>query len=321
MTTNLPSTQVNWESELKGAHMLVKSGLTPKDVRTPEAAMFIILAGRDLGLSPVQSLRSIRVIQGKVEASADLQLGLFHREGGKSKWLQIDTDQARLQLIAPWMSEPHVSAFSIEDAKRADLMSNPTWKKYPKAMLRSRAITQGLKDIGFLAGAGVYAPGEIGGAITIDAQTGEVIPGEQPEPILKGKDHTPLGGVVEALPDADRKALESIATAITTLVNAEDMPNALTAWEVLDNDDKVAVWAMLDKDIRKAIKAAKEPVNAVKAAEPQEDDATREVRKCIVSLQFDAARDLLRELPAAMQILMRTEIDKAEAAANVAEQP
>ena len=32
-------------------------------------------------------------------------------------------------------------------------------------MFRSRAITQGLKNIGFLAASGVYAPGELGGAV------------------------------------------------------------------------------------------------------------------------------------------------------------
>jgi hypothetical protein len=35
---NLPSTNVNWDAELRGAAMLVKSGLTPKDINRPEAA-------------------------------------------------------------------------------------------------------------------------------------------------------------------------------------------------------------------------------------------------------------------------------------------
>lgn len=153
---------IAWESEIRGATFLVKSGLCPSAIKTPEAALFVILAGRDLGLSPVASLRNISVIQGKIEVAADMQLALFHRAGGRSRWVTLTDQRADLELAAPWTEQPHVSTFTMEDAKRAGLAGD-NWRKYPKAMLRSRAITQGLKDIGYDATAGVYAPGEIGG--------------------------------------------------------------------------------------------------------------------------------------------------------------
>ena len=199
---NVPAV-MNWDSELKGAKMLVDSGLVPKDIKTPQAALFIILSGRDLGLSAVQSLRSIRVIQGKVEASADLSLGLYQRGGGKFRWIKLDSTGAELELSAPWLTAPHVSKFGIEEAKRAGLLSNSNYAKYPSAMFRSRAITQGLKDIGFLAGAGVYAPGELGGAVVVDV-SGEVLPaqdGEQTHQPATITDQSGLSGTVEALAD------------------------------------------------------------------------------------------------------------------------
>jgi hypothetical protein len=157
-----PARPVDWDRELAGAKMLLKSGLLPAAIKTPETAMFIILAGRDLGLSPVQSLRSIHVIQGKVEVAADQQLGLFHRAGGKSRWEALTNERAVLILTAPWLSAPHTESFTLEDAKRAKL-GGDNWQKYPKAMLRSRAITAGLKSVGFDPTAGVYDYGEIGG--------------------------------------------------------------------------------------------------------------------------------------------------------------
>jgi hypothetical protein len=168
MTTALQTTTppVQWDAELRGAQYLLKSGLVPADIKTPEAAMFIILAGRDLGMSPVQSLRSIRVIKGKVEVAADAQLGKFHTSGGRSRFLTLTNDAAKLELSAPWLTAPHVETFTIEDARLAQL-GGDNWKKYPKAMLRSRAITAGLKSIGFDATAGVYAPGEIGGEVQV----------------------------------------------------------------------------------------------------------------------------------------------------------
>lgn len=47
----------------------------------------------------------------------------------------------------------------MEDAKRAGLTGN-VWKAYPKAMLRSRAITAGLKSVGWSGAAGFYDPDE-----------------------------------------------------------------------------------------------------------------------------------------------------------------
>lgn len=303
---------MDWDSELRGAGMLVKSGLVPRDVRSAEAALFIILAGRDLGLSAVQSLRSIRPVQGKIECSADLQLGLFHRDGGKTKWLKLDAEGAHLQLMAPWLSEPHVSRFGLEEAKRAGLMSNDNYRKYPVAMFRSRAITQGLKDIGFLMGAGLYAPGEIGGGVTIDPSTGEVLPGEQSESPLKHDDHTPLGGVVEALPDQAREALERTACAISEMVANGKLSAANELWQPLENDDKVAVWALLDKATRKALKAHKDSAKT-KAETDHPPPAPAGPPSITLAKLYDAMRsrtdvdlltadaDLIRQLPADQQ--------------------
>ena len=170
LVVHTPAAPVNWSQELEGARMLIKSGLLPQSLKSPEAALFVILTGRDLGLSPVQSLRSIHVIQGKIEVAADAQLGLFHRSGGKSHWKELTNDRAVLELHAPWLTGPHVESFTLEDAKRAKL-GGDNWQKYPKAMLRSRAITAGLKSIGFDPTAGMYAPGEIGGeAVVVEGE-------------------------------------------------------------------------------------------------------------------------------------------------------
>lgn len=155
------ATSVNWDAELRGAQMLLKSGLAPQSLRTPEAALYVILVGRDLGLTPTQSLRSINVIQGKVEIAADMQLSLFKREGGKAIWRVLSDTIAEVELTHP-NGDQHVERFTLDDAKRAKLTGD-NWQKYPKAMLRSRAITAGMKSIGFDALAGVYAPGEISG--------------------------------------------------------------------------------------------------------------------------------------------------------------
>jgi hypothetical protein len=192
-----PAPPVNWEQELRGAQMLLKSGLLPQGLRSPEAALFVILTGRDLGLSPVQSLRSIHVIQGKIEVAADAQLGLFHqRQGCRSHWRALTNEQAVIELHAPWLTEPHVETFTLEDAKRAKL-GGDNWMKYPKAMLRSRAITAGLKSIGFDPTAGIYAPGEIGGVETV--VEGEVVAVETHPATDPSPDSAPIAASLDKM--------------------------------------------------------------------------------------------------------------------------
>jgi len=68
--TNLPATRdeallpTTFEGMLAQAEVLVKSGLLPRTVKTPAAAVAIMLTGRELGIPPMQSFRSIYVVDG-----------------------------------------------------------------------------------------------------------------------------------------------------------------------------------------------------------------------------------------------------------------
>lgn len=154
--------QESFESLMVLAKELCTTGFLPVAVKTPAQAVAIILTGRELGLGVMQSLRSISIIQGKPELAADLQLSIFHRDGGRSKWLLLTEREAKLWLRHP-NGDEHTEIFTMEDAKRAGLANGANWQKYPKAMLRSRAITAGMKSVGFEPLSGAYAPGEIGG--------------------------------------------------------------------------------------------------------------------------------------------------------------
>lgn len=318
--TTLPAV-IDWDNEMKGATMLVRSGLVPEDIKKPEAALFVIMAGRDMGLSPVQSLRSIRIIKGKLELSADVQLGKFHEAGGKSQWLELTDDSVRLKLVAPWTIEPHVSTFTLADAKRAQLLSNPSWTKYPKAMLRSRAITQGLKDVGFLLGSQVYAPGEVGGDVRVDA-TGEVLPGEttMAERVIEAEIQ-PLAGEVE-----DDGGLTLTVQLIREALSKDNVAGAFNVYSTLDNADaKVSVWRMLEKDERKAIKTFGEAQRKSQIVVEQPAVTTevapeidiKDVRAHIVAGDLDLAADIARSI---RDDIIRAEAEKEVMAAHAHQQ-
>lgn len=171
-TTDVSRPEATFVDLMMLAETLVKTGFLPAAIKTPAQAVAIILTGRELGIGPMQSLRSVGIIQGKPVLAADLQLGLFHRAGGKSRFVTLTETEAVIELHAPWLLAPHQERFGMDDAKRAGLLRpSSSWATYPKAMLRSRAITAGLKSIGFEPCAGVYDPEELGG-VAVDVTTG-----------------------------------------------------------------------------------------------------------------------------------------------------
>ena len=138
---------------------LLKSGMLPDHIRTPEQAMFIILAGAEIGMPATRALRSLQIVKGKIVEGADSQLARFKEAGGRGEFADLSETRAELHLTHP-NGDKHSEVYAIEDAKRAGLTANQTWQKHPKAMLRSRAITAGLKSIGWIDAVGAYDPDE-----------------------------------------------------------------------------------------------------------------------------------------------------------------
>jgi hypothetical protein len=184
------------ESLFKLAEPLVKSGFLPDYIKTPGQAVAIIMAGREMGVQPMQSLRSINLVKGKITINADLQLALFVRDGGRFKWLKDDINGAELWLRHPSGNE-YTASFSQADAKTAGLWgkAGTPWQLHPRPMMRARTITGGMKAVGYEPVSGAYddVSGELPGApvpayepvvrVGIDpvVETGEVVDPETGE--------------------------------------------------------------------------------------------------------------------------------------------
>src|SRR6188508_2224245 len=59
-----------------------QSGLLPGEVNTPQKALVIMTAGRELGVPATYALRNIHVVKGKPVCSAELMLALVRRAYG-----------------------------------------------------------------------------------------------------------------------------------------------------------------------------------------------------------------------------------------------
>lgn len=136
--------QDEWMQLGKRLSTLIKSGMLPKAVNTPEKAMLIAAKGAELGLSPIYSLTHINVIQGKPTISSELMLSLAYKtcKDAEIVYVKLDKEGCKIKARRSPNHEYSEFSFSIEDAKRAGLASKDNWRNYPQDMCRNRAVSQ-----------------------------------------------------------------------------------------------------------------------------------------------------------------------------------
>ena len=143
------------------ARVAVASGLLA--VRRPEEAVVLLLTGRELGLSPMQSLRGIYVVSGRPVLSADLLLAVVRRSGLCQSWRTVESTPERctLETLRVGESQPARRTWTLEDARRAGLGGKGPWTQYPAQMLRHRCTADLAREVYPDVVLGVYAEGEL----------------------------------------------------------------------------------------------------------------------------------------------------------------
>jgi hypothetical protein len=114
--------------------------LPPETVQANVCA--VIIAGAELGVKPMTSLRHMTIINGKTEPDGQLGAGIsMAMESDLSFEITKETDEAttiRLRRPAKGISVEYT--YQMADAKKAGLMSNTGWQKYPRDMRRWAAL-------------------------------------------------------------------------------------------------------------------------------------------------------------------------------------
>lgn len=126
-----------------------KSKLAPQAFGSPEAIMVAVQCGLEIGLSPMQALNSIAVINGRPSLWGDGALALIVSRPDFED-IEETVNEAGTEAkctIKRKGRSPVVRTFSMDDAKRAKLndKSGP-WTQYPKRMLQMRARGFAMRD-------------------------------------------------------------------------------------------------------------------------------------------------------------------------------
>lgn len=112
------------------------------------------------GRHPGEAGRDYHIISGKPTLKSEAMLARFQAAGGKVEWNEYTDDLVSGTFTHPQAGSLKVT-WTIQDAKRAGLLGNPNWQKYPRQMLRNRVTSEGIRSTypGVLSGC--YTPEEI----------------------------------------------------------------------------------------------------------------------------------------------------------------
>lgn len=159
-----------FEEAWRLAQVAHRSGLCA--VASVDAAMVIIGTGMELGLSAMQSLRGIYVIDGKPSLYAQTMLACVRASGLLESWAIVERTTKRCVIDAhrkgdkapvrfEWTIErADAITFGPKDSKKS-LTSKDVWKNDPTGMLFNRCTSEACRVLFSDVMLGLYTPEEM----------------------------------------------------------------------------------------------------------------------------------------------------------------
>ena len=174
---------------------IAHTDFVPKELRNkPEAILACVLAGREWGLGPMESLARIDMIDGRPAPSGELLVARVFAAGHAIHPKDLSDKSATavgIRRMPDGTTLTQEFTFTIEMASRAGLTGKNNWKHYPEAMLYWRAAAQLVRFLfpDVLTSFQAYTPDELGSDDWVPPPPGEEASSE-PEVELVGPEAT-----------------------------------------------------------------------------------------------------------------------------------
>lgn len=221
---------------------VVKSGLF--GMKTVEQATALMLIAQAEGYHPALAARDYHIIQGRPTLKAETMMARFQQQGGKVEWKTLTDTEVTAVFSHPSGGSASIT-WTFEQAKKAGLTNKDNWKNYPRAMLRARVVSEGIRTVYPGVVLGVYTPEEVqdipnhsgpkdmGTAVVLDAiEEEEEVKPDYPFSLLLTdgtvyRGYADFGGYLEGIRTMVEKITKSTkftpeekAQKITSLLNA-----------------------------------------------------------------------------------------------------
>lgn len=200
------------------AEVLSKSTLLPDALKGKAPDIIVsILAGQELGLSPMAAIRGVHVVQGKPLLSADTMVGLVLGSGLAEYFICVEESDTSVtyETKRKGAPQPQRATWTVEDSKRAALHTKDNYRLFPRQMMKARCKSILARDVYPDILAGIYDPnaepevldrGSVRQSRNADAVDAEVVSetssssnGSTSSPELVAIDAAPSVGDLQAL--------------------------------------------------------------------------------------------------------------------------
>lgn len=149
-----------WAESARAAHSiaidLVETSFVPQQFRGKAGeATAAILAGAEVGLSPMAALRAFDIIQGTAAPRALTLRAVVQSQGHEVRVVESTETRAIVEGRRRGEQNWQRSTWTLDRAQKLGLLGKDNWKKQPGAMLVARATSEVCRWIGSDAIAGI----------------------------------------------------------------------------------------------------------------------------------------------------------------------
>jgi hypothetical protein len=184
------------------AHSIARSGLF--GMKTPEQAIALMAIAQAEGRHPAIAARDYDIIEGRPAKKAEAMARDFLESGGTIEWHALSDTIADATFSHPKGGTVRIT-WDWQRAVTAQLAGKNVWKKYPRQMLRSRVVSEGVRTVWPLATSGMYVPEEAADMQPLPAFTGTTL--EHTEPVAEtAQDQAANAAAAAARDQANRAA-------------------------------------------------------------------------------------------------------------------
>ena len=128
--------------------------------KNTQEALAIMLLCQGENMHPAVAMRDYHVIQGRPALKADAMLARFQHAGGSVQWKDY-TDEKVTGIFSHPQGGTLELSWTLQQAKSIGIAGKDNWKNYPRAMLRARVISEGIRSVFPGCVVGVYTPEEV----------------------------------------------------------------------------------------------------------------------------------------------------------------
>lgn len=143
------------------AEYVAQSRMLP-GVDNKAQAMTLMLLSQAEGRHPLEAQQRYHIVKGRPSKKAEAMLADFIESGGNVEWHERSETRCDATFSHVSVKSPVRITWDLEMARKAQLMGNDGWKKYPRAMLHARTASEGVRAVYPKACHGMYTPEEVG---------------------------------------------------------------------------------------------------------------------------------------------------------------